>query len=110
MAQNFAKTFYHSDKWKRCKNAYIQQRYLIDGGLCEECHNEQGYIVHHKIYLNKNNINDPLITLNPDNLEYVCKRCHDKFEGHGVGKSKQKSKAKFNSNGEPVDVRPHPPI
>ena len=102
----YAKQFYHSDKWQNCRKAYIQQRMLIDGGVCEECHKEQGYIVHHKIYLNENNINNPLISLNPDNLMYVCKKCHDNYDGHGLHGNKGKElKVIFNADGQPIARR-----
>ena len=35
-----------------------------------------GEIVHHKIHLNADNINDDSISLNTDNLELVCRKCH----------------------------------
>ena len=83
MAQDFAKTFYNTARWKKCRNAYIQKRLMIDGGLCEECHDQQGYIVHHKITINESNVNDCDVVLNEKNLMYVCKACHDAYEGHG---------------------------
>lgn len=76
MAQEWAKNFYKSPKWIRCRNAYIQQRIVTDGGLCEECHNKPGYIVHHKTILTADNISDPDISLNTDNLEYEIGRAH----------------------------------
>ena len=36
-----------------------------------------GCIVHHKVYLTASNINDPSIALNAENLETLCKDCHD---------------------------------
>ena len=33
-------------------------------------------IVHHKIHLNAENVSDPSISLNPDNLEALCRTCH----------------------------------
>lgn len=35
-----------------------------------------GEIVHHKTELTPRNIDDPMITLNEDNLETVCRTCH----------------------------------
>ena len=102
----YARKFYNSDAWHRCRNAYIQKRLLIDGGLCEECHKAQGYIVHHKVYITEKNINNPLITLNEENLLYVCKQCHDSYEGHGIGQYKNRLKVVFDENGMPID-RPH---
>jgi len=80
--KKWAEKFYNSKKWKCCRNAYISERILIDGGLCEVCGESTGYIVHHKISLDSSNINNPEIALNNKNLMYVCKDCHDKFDGH----------------------------
>ena len=77
MAKEFAKPFYDSKEWKECRRAYIGMRMLIDGGRCEMCGQDQGYIIHHKTELSESNINDPDITLNPKNLMYVCHDCHN---------------------------------
>lgn len=37
-----------------------------------------GKIVHHKTPITPSNINDPMITLNFNNLEYICQTCHNK--------------------------------
>jgi len=37
-----------------------------------------GYMVHHKQYLNKNNIYDANITMGFENLELLCIDCHNK--------------------------------
>lgn len=71
--QPWAKWFYDSKEWKKCRKAYA----ISQNGICERC-KRKGRIVHHKIYLTKDNINNPLITLNPDNLEYLCQDCHTK--------------------------------
>ena len=104
MAKEFAKSFYKSSAWIKCRNSYIKGRLLIDGGLCEECHNNPGYIVHHKQMLTESNINNPDIALNHNNFEYVCKDCHDKFDGHGLN-SKIKPLFAFDSEGQPVSLR-----
>lgn len=104
MAQEWAKIFYKSRTWIRCRNAYIQQRIITDGGLCEECHNKPGYIVHHKIILTADNISDPDISLNSVNLEYVCKDCHDLFDGHGV-RHATAPLCRFDSSGQPISLR-----
>jgi 5-methylcytosine-specific restriction endonuclease McrA len=48
--------------------------------LCERCLRNgivrAGRIVHHKIHLDADNIGDPNVTLNWDNLELVCMDCH----------------------------------
>ena len=51
-------------------------------GLCEPCLAKGIYtpaeIVHHKVHLSPDNIDDPSITLNYGNLERVCRDCHAK--------------------------------
>lgn len=78
MAREFAKSFYGSKRWKKCREAYIAHRKSIDGGLCESCHDSPGYIVHHKVEIQPWNINNPDVTLNFDNLKYDCHICHNK--------------------------------
>lgn len=104
MAQEWAKAFYRSKRWIRCRNHYINCRIMEDGGLCEECRNAPGYIVHHKIMLTPDNIANADISLNSEYLEYVCKDCHDKFEGHGLNQS-GKPLCVFDADGQPVSIR-----
>lgn len=72
------KQFYKSKPWKRARQSYIDYRMAIDGGLCEVCHDEPGYIVHHMIWLDDVNCNDSDISLNPKNFKYECLTCHNK--------------------------------
>ena len=103
--KDWARSFYKSKAWIKCRNAYISKRINIDGGLCEECKDNLGYIVHHKEHLTKNNIDDPEISLNEDNLEFVCKTCHDDFEGHGVKHGhKLKPLVIFDETGMPISL------
>lgn len=77
MAKPFAKAFYKSKAWLQCRDAYIASVQ----GLCETCLRKgkvrPGKILHHKIELTPDNINDPSITLGWDNLEYDCQECHN---------------------------------
>ena len=102
VAQEWAKAFYKSGAWLKCRAAYIAERIAIDGGLCEECKEELGYIVHHKILLTPGNINDPEIALNHEHLKYDCKRCHDYEEAHFV--NKDDCRCRFDASGQPVEV------
>lgn len=102
MAKEWAKAFYNSKEWDECRKAYIK----LCHGLCERC-NDVGYIVHHKEYLTPENINDPYITLSFDNLEYLCKKCHDKE--HNFGRDKTSSTREgfsFNDKGELIPIAP----
>ena len=104
--QAWAKTFYKSKAWHRCREAYIRQRVGIDGGICEECHDNIGYIVHHKTMLTPENVSDPEISLNEENLELVCKPCHDDFEGHGIKRAHAlRPLVVFDSSGMPIRKR-----
>ena len=83
MAKDFSKAFYGSKAWQQCRDAYIAHRKSVDGGMCENCHEVPGYIVHHKIELTPDNINDPNITLEFENLKYDCHICHNAEHGKG---------------------------
>lgn len=112
MAKEWSKQFYNSKAWKRCRKSYIDGRIMIDGGMCEECHEELGFILHHKVSLTPKNIHNPEISLNHDNLQWVCKVCHDKFEGHGVGNPRAGLLVVFDGSGQPISLREvdSPPI
>ena len=73
MAQEFAKKFYKSKAWLKCRDGFIKSVY----GLCNRC-GKPGYIVHHKEVLTPANINNPYVTLNWNKLEYLCLDCHNK--------------------------------
>ena len=102
MAHSYAKPFYDSLAWQRCRKSYIANRIKIDGGLCEACHSRIGFIVHHKIMIDESNVNDVNVTLNHDNLQYVCKFCHDRMEGHFIKSNEQKIRYIFNRDGQPI--------
>lgn len=105
MAKDWAKWFYNSDAWQRCRDAYIRERIRIDGGMCEVCQLKLGYIVHHKITLTPENIRDPDISLSWEHLSYECKECHDQHEGHGVG-HRTSLVCVFDDVGNPIGIRP----
>ena len=80
MAKDFAKAFYRSKEWLQCRDAFIKSVF----GLCQRC-KKPGHIVHHVIPLTPENIGDPNITLNWDNLMYPCLECHNNIHyGSGV--------------------------
>jgi len=74
--------FYVSGTWRRCRKAFADSK----GNLCERClkrgkvnagEKDRPLEVHHKIPLTVENIHDPKVTLNWNNLELLCKDCHD---------------------------------
>lgn len=105
MAKEFATAFYKSKAWISCRKSYISQRTMVDGGLCERCHDKPGYILHHKIALTPVNINDVDITLNHCNLEYVCKSCHDSIHFNDMHRTSGRELAMFDDNGQIIVAR-----
>lgn len=74
----YAEGFYKSKAWQSCRESYLKKV----GYLCEDCLKQGIYkpaeIVHHRVFINESNINDPAITLNFSNLKAVCRECHAK--------------------------------
>ena len=74
--KDYAKSLYKSKAWQKTRDAYARSV----GGLCELCWEKgvlrPGEIVHHKIPITPDNINDPSITLSFDNLQLVCRDHH----------------------------------
>ena len=60
------------------------------------CHQDLGYIVHHKIELTPDNINDPDISLNHRRLMYLCHNCHNKIHG------REQDRCSFSADGDVI--------
>lgn len=100
MAREFAQAFYNSAAWHKVRKLVINR----DHGLCQKC-GKPGYIVDHIIELTPENINDPEISLNLDNLQYLCLSCHTTKTF-----SKYKATRKgldFDENGDLIQVDPN---
>lgn len=93
VAKDYAKAFYASTAWRKCRKAYFEYRY----GLCERC-NGPGKIVHHKCYITPGNINDPDVTLNFSNLELLCQDCHNREHHERYGVTRED--VMFDENGD----------
>lgn len=75
--------FYKSKVWLLARTIKIN----ATQGKCERC-GGIGEEVHHKIRLKVDNVDDASISLNQDNLELLCKKCHNE-EHNRFNKSKQ---------------------
>ena len=88
MSYGVRKDFYNSKPWKSVKKTIWLKQHL----LCNRCHRPvyvdglSDYlpkekrltgIVHHKIYLDNANVFDDTIALDENNLEGICKDCHE---------------------------------
>lgn len=82
--RSFAKHIYGSQRWKKCRAAYLKSV----GGLCERCLKRGIYrpaeIVHHKIFLSEETVNDPEVVYAFKNLEAVCRQCHEEIHNNKV--------------------------
>lgn len=75
-------SFYKSKEWVRFRQIIIEQNTNEQGFiLCAKCGKpilkKYDLIVHHKHELDDLNVNDVLISLNPDNVECICFKCHN---------------------------------
>ena len=70
-------TFYVSDAWVNFRLSLIAER----GPTCQECGKimakPREIIGHHKTELTPENVQDAMISLNPDNVDLVCFDCHN---------------------------------
>lgn len=87
MHEQFANAFYSSQAWKNCRAAYAKYR----GYMCERCRKRglivtDGLEVHHKIRITPQNIHDARITLSFQNLELLCRRCHQEEHNNDQGR------------------------
>ena len=83
MAREFAGSLYRRARWRKCRAAFIADRFAVDGGMCQRCREDLGYIVHHTVWLTPDNIDDHDIVYNHELLEFVCQRCHNQIEKEG---------------------------
>jgi len=76
MHETFANGFYRSRLWRNCRDQYAASK----GGLCERCLARglivPGAEVHHKTRLTPENLTDPNVSTNWENLELLCEQCH----------------------------------
>lgn len=107
MAKEWAKPFYNSALWKDNIRPEIlmKAKYICQNPGCYNIATE----VHHKIELTPDNINDPNIAVNANNLMALCSDCHKAITKAQHNKSKAACilpEVIFNDNGYPVIVPP----
>lgn len=76
--------FYSSKKWKKFVECLKIERTSPDGNLyCEHCGKpivrQYDCIGHHVVELTEDNVNDPEIAYNPDNIKLIHFRCHNEL-------------------------------
>lgn len=74
--RDFAERLYKSKKWLKVRDMVWSR----DKGLCQRCLKEgkirPGDTIHHIIAITPDNVTDPNIALNPENLMTLCRDCH----------------------------------
>lgn len=102
MAKAFAKSFYNSKEWINVREGILMR----DKYLCVKC-GAPAEEVHHIIHLSPENIGDPKVSMNPENLVSLCKDCHfkehykDKGKGH-LKKENVLPEIFFDEQGNPI--------
>lgn len=77
-------SFYRSKEWEDFRKLVINERMTEDGYILDEVTGKpitQKYdvILHHKEELTEENVNDVMVSLNPDNIMIVSHRTHNKI-------------------------------
>ena len=76
--------FYRSKEWENFRQIVISERTDADGFIRDEITGEPivkryDIILHHKIFLTEENVNDRSISLNPDNIQIVSHATHNRI-------------------------------
>lgn len=102
MAKEWAKPFYRSAAWKAVRRQALQR----DAFTCVFC-GARATEVHHIRELTPDNIGDPNIALNIDNLQCLCHKCHTTLTmaEHGIKNIDCGMEYYFDADGQLVKFR-----
>jgi len=89
------KSFYKTTAWVKLSK-YIRIKYYY---ICQSC-GRRGVYVHHIIPLTNENINDPTVTLNEENLTLLCLECHNEIHNKSLEIRKG---LMFDDNGDVIE-------
>lgn len=79
MSQIWAKRFYNSKEWRALRQRLLAERNFLCAHCGENYLQDSAQLIgHHVKELTPTNILDANISLNPSNIEIICRRCHDK--------------------------------
>lgn len=100
--------FYTSNEWRKFRKALIAERINpIDGILYDEYNGkpllkDYDIILHHKIELTMQNVNDRSISLNPDNIMIVSIKSHNEIHNRWGGRLKNYQRKVYYVYGAPL--------
>ncbi len=104
--RDFARGVYKSRQWERARGLCLR----LHQGLCVRCLERGEYtpaeIVHHKVHLDAENVNNPAVAFSQDNLEPLCRRCHaaEHPEIYGRTQARPERRYGFDAAGNLVDL------
>lgn len=83
-ARDFSRHIYHSARWASLQKLAMERTETTTGMcppfMCERCYKhgilKPAKVVHHITFITPENVNDPSVTLNLDNLTRLCQDCH----------------------------------
>lgn len=109
MSTGILHSFYNSKQWLVFREQYILEHTKQNSGvICSKCKKHifvsADIQLHHTpVELSESNYNDVNISLNPDNIELICRSCHNKEHGRFCGGGhKRKEKAVYIVYGPPM--------
>jgi 5-methylcytosine-specific restriction endonuclease McrA len=79
-----AEIYHNKKEWKAAREECRKRA----NGLCERCKKKgiikSGTTAHHKVWLTDDNKCDWNIAYNQDNLEWICRECHEEEHGRRI--------------------------
>ena len=89
-------SFYRSEEWELFRKLIIEERTKPDGFIYDEVTGKPilhryDLILHHKIELTEENVNDVNISLNPENIMVVSHRTHNEIHGRFCGNTMRRA-------------------
>lgn len=94
--------FYKTWEWRKCREAYFKKA----KGLCERCLAKgiikQGEIVHHIKEMDSETIKNPKLAFGFDNLQLVCRDCHNEIHENRKKLSGRSKRYTINELGEVI--------
>lgn len=100
--------FYQSKEWRKFRHMIIAERTNKEDGILYDEHNGQpllkpyDIILHHKIELTLQNVNDRSISLNPDNIMVVSMASHNEIHKRFGGRLQPYQRKVYYVYGSPL--------
>ena len=100
--------FYTSAEWRKFRKALIAERVNKDDGILYDEHSgkpllkDYDTILHHKIELTLQNVNDRSISLNPDNIMVVSIQSHNEIHNRWGGRLRPYQRKVYYIYGSPL--------